>query len=256
MSEESIVFVKQLDGSTAKISYSAKMTVATLRGVIEQQTNIPQGCQRLVYRGQEIEESQGHLSLAQLNIVPKCSIYLINLFGSVFEEKVHFCIDVSLSMDNKFVIGNKLFSRLNCVKQELKRMISNFQEDKQINLYAFGSSVSLWSKTIKYCTKENKDSAIQWVDRLDPMGSTALAEALETVISCDINAKTIYVLSDGSPNSEHKVMEWVAKNPNVMVHTTNFMGDTILASFLQELSSKTGGTYRSFSPEQLFNPQT
>jgi len=223
---------------------------------IEHHTNIPSTCQRLLYQGKELEEtkgSSGSLFLVNFGVVANSTIYLISLFGSVFEEQVHFCIDMSFSMDNKFVIGNKLISRMDCVKEELSKMIKNFRHDKKFNLYAFGSRVIKWADSLQICTPPNRQSALEWLQKLEPSGTTALGEALEAVIACDPNAKTIYVLSDGSPNSEEKVLLWIKKSPKVVINATCFLGNSILEVFMKIIARLTGGTYRNFSEELLRN---
>jgi len=220
---------------------------------IEKYTDIPASCQRLLFQGKEIEDTKNgkSLNLVDFGITSNTTIYLISLFGSVFEEQVHFCIDMSFSMDNKFIIGNKLISRMDCVKEELTKMITNFRHDKKFNLYAFGSKVINWSNTLQPCTPENRQSALDWVQLLDPSGSTALGEALEAVIACDPAAKTIYVLSDGSPNSESKVLDWIQLHPKVIINATCFFGNSILEEFMQSIAASTKGTYRVFSTELL-----
>jgi len=247
------IFIRQLDGSTTKIHFLERSSISDLKMSIEKYTDIPASCQRLLFQGKEIEDTKNgkSLNLVDFGITSNTTIYLISLFGSVFEEQVHFCIDMSFSMDNKFIIGNKLISRMDCVKEELTKMITNFRHDKKFNLYAFGSKVINWSNTLQPCTPTNRQSALDWVKLLDPSGSTALGEALEAVIACDPAAKTIYVLSDGSPNSESKVLDWIQLHPKVIINATCFLGNSILEEFMQSLAASTKGTYRVFSTELL-----
>jgi len=241
--------VRQLDGSAHVISYNALTTIEELKMYIENETSVPSTCQRLIYNGIELIALPNTVTSYQ--IVPNCTLYLISLFGSVYEEQVHFCIDVSFSMDNKLLIGNKLFSRIDCVKDELSKMIRSFHPEKKINLYAFGSSIITWSKTLKECNLENKLSAIEWLNKLEPFGTTAMFEALEAVVDCDSQAKTVYVLSDGYPNNEEMVLKWIVIHPKVVINTTSFEAAYGASEFLSKMANSTRGIFRSFNSTNL-----
>jgi len=105
-------------------------------------------------------------------------------------------------------------------------MITSFQSDKKFNLYAFGSVVTPWKQQLQVCNAENKSDAISWVKKLNAKGSTALYEALNEVLKCDPNARNIYVLSDGHPDSKDSVMSWIDSHPKIIVNTTCFLGSS------------------------------
>eukprot|EP01126_Amoeba_proteus_P006895 TRINITY_DN1243_c0_g2_i9.p1 TRINITY_DN1243_c0_g2~~TRINITY_DN1243_c0_g2_i9.p1 ORF type:complete len:310 (+),score=35.29 TRINITY_DN1243_c0_g2_i9:58-987(+) len=217
------ILVRQLDGSTTRVPYSSDLTISTLKFHLEMETGIPAECQRLMYDGNLLEGI--HDLLSEHHVLPGTIIYLLSLFGSVYEEAVHMAIDISLSMNTFLSIGRKSITRLDFVKDELTKIISNFGHDKKINLYAFGSHVECWSYELQTCNANNKSSAIQWVKNLRASGTTALDKCLQEIEKCDSSVRTIYILSDGSPNDQSQVLNWLSSHPKVVVNTTCFFGN-------------------------------
>jgi len=63
--------------------------------------------------------------------------------------------------------------------------------------------------------------------------------------------KTIYVLSDGFPNNESSVMDWITIHPKVTINTTSFEANGSARTFLDQMARRTQGTFRVFNSDNL-----
>jgi len=140
---------------------------------------------------------------------------------------------------------------LDCVKDELEKMIQNFKADKKFNMYAFGSVVTPWKQCLQTSSPQNKLDALQWVKQLSAKGSTALYQALEKVVECDPSVRNIYVLSDGHPDDKDLVLSWIDKHPKIIINATCFLGGTSLQEFMATIARKSSGVSRVLSEEML-----
>jgi len=89
-----------------------------------------------------------------------------------------FVIDVSGSMEThvvqkeRFAEGNyPSFSRIDIVKTELMRTIERLEPHVRFNMLAFATDVAPWRKEMVPASGLYKKSALDWIERLKPLGT-------------------------------------------------------------------------------------
>lgn len=92
-------------------------------------------------------------------------------------RSILFVIDVSGSMENEVIERERFedgdfpsFQRIDIVKTELARTIEALESYVRFNIVAFASKVDPWKKDLVVANVLNKSSAIDWVNRLEPLG--------------------------------------------------------------------------------------
>lgn len=168
-------------------------------------------------------------------------------FGSeIRSERVVFVIDVSGSMEG---------TRLDKCKKQLIQCISALRPGSSFTLASYSSQVKLWNKDLQAANQKNKDSAVQFVERLVAKGNTCTRESLVRAFETK-NADTIVLLSDGAPTglnkkgerwTEEEILEHTAginKVKQWRIHTFGFgAAGQSLVQFMKDLAEKNDGTF-------------
>jgi hypothetical protein len=91
-------------------------------------------------------------------------------------------------------------------------------------------------------------SAIEWINSLNAQGTTNTLAAIRFALS-DLNTEAIYLLSDGRPDQEPRlILSQVHLNSRVPIHTISFnCNDADANKFLSQLAKETGGRYHYFN---------
>lgn len=202
---------------------------------------------------------------------------------------VVFVIDVSGSMQThvvqkeRFEGGNyPSFARIDIVKTELARTIERLEPHVRFNVLAFATDVMPWRKDLAPATALHKRSALEWVARLKPLGTTQDAElvsvglggasnlhlgktnthgalmaalgvppgqAATTGADYKVEVDTIFFLSDGQPTHgdfiEERDIQRVFREANALrrvVLHTIAIGD-FTTGFMETLARESGGTF-------------
>eukprot|EP01130_Rhizamoeba_saxonica_P018935 TRINITY_DN9663_c0_g1_i1.p1 TRINITY_DN9663_c0_g1~~TRINITY_DN9663_c0_g1_i1.p1 ORF type:complete len:334 (+),score=66.21 TRINITY_DN9663_c0_g1_i1:47-1048(+) len=190
------------------------------------------------------------------NASPRSCIY-----GTVIEKRVHFVVDVSLSMSATFVANNgEQFNRLTFVQQELDQVIRHqLRSDQHMNVFSFSGTVVEWQPGLVPVNEAMIDSAVRFVDTMDfRKDGTNSYDALRIALS-EPELEAVYFLTDGQPsvgpstNSDQiiqKVREWNVNS--IPVHCTAFLSGDFRQDnkpeakrFMELLAEATGGIYRS-----------
>jgi len=186
------------------------------------------------------------------------------LFG-VPTGNVLFLIDVSGSMNATFILstGQKM-NRLDFVRKEVAKTITNFQETTQFNILAYAATVSSWKTDgLQKSSETNIIDAVNFSKNLTANGGTNMYAALQQAWNID-GVDTIYLLTDGSPSvgvtdtsriiSDVKV--WNAKTP-IKINTIAFLMGTddsddkpASRKLMSALAEATNGIYRAIESDQ------
>jgi len=168
-------------------------------------------------------------------------------FGSeIKSERVVFVIDVSGSMEG---------TRLDKCKKQLIQCISALRPGSSFTLASYSSQVKLWNKDLQAANRKNKDSAVQFVERLVAKGNTCTLEGLKRAFETT-NADTIVLLSDGAPTGTKKNGErWtepeilaetagINKVKQWRIHTFGFgAAGQALVKFMKDLAENNDGKF-------------
>jgi hypothetical protein len=183
------------------------------------------------------------------------------IYGTIISKEVVFVVDVSGSMNAKFQLSNgQEVSRIDFVRNELKKAVAILPPDRKINVIMFSSSADAWKSRLISATKPNKLDAFKFANRYNVQGATNIHGALQAAFD-DRNVKTIYFLTDGvptagqvqDPNQIINEVRQMNQGRNVRIHTCafimgQFMGDNKPQSkmIMRKLAEATNGVYRAF----------
>jgi len=186
------------------------------------------------------------------------------LFG-IPTGNVLFLIDVSGSMDATFTLstGQKM-NRLDFVKKEVAKTITNFEETTQFNILAYASNVRSWKNDgLQKSSETNIVDAVNFSKNLTANGGTNMYAALQQAWNIS-GVDTIYLLTDGSPSVGitdtsriiSDVKAWNAQTP-IKINTIAFLmgsddSDDKPASrkLMSALAEATNGVYRDIDSDQ------
>ncbi len=181
----------------------------------------------------------------------------------IVSKRILFIIDVSGSMAAEDPpAGDKQGGkRIERAKAELVKVVSALNPKYKFNIIAYSDGVRSWQKArIVPATPANRQSAIKWVQGMQPAGFTRTDKALEEGFkNNEIN--TIFLLSDGAPQKDMNpytpaeiegIVEQV-RNANkfrhVRVETFGFdavaasPGGNVFVDFLKKLADENDGEY-------------
>lgn len=160
-------------------------------------------------------------------------------------------------------------TKLEVAKNQLARTIRKLAPDVSFGVVFFGGNVQVWQKPpgLVPATPENKRSAIEWFEKLEPDGSTPTFDALaDALLYAKVGggksatdprgADTIFLLSDGAPTEgganlqgaplEAAFARFLESNRDFrcVVHTIG-VGPDHNRELMMRLARETGGTYRA-----------
>ncbi|CAH1794480.1 unnamed protein product [Owenia fusiformis] len=162
------------------------------------------------------------------------------VFGTVCHKRMILLIDISGSMDQ----------HLEELKRELASLIWDqlYKGNTCFNLIAFSRTCTKWQATMVPANEENCHDAIRWISELRCVGNTCTLEALDMAFGDPSGVDSIYLLTDGKPDtSTSLVLKEVARHNidrHIPVNTISFNCDDSTAnSFLKLLAAETSGRY-------------
>lgn len=183
------------------------------------------------------------------------------MFGTVTQPSATFVIDVSGSMDTRFVLNGKQYSRLSYVKEHLSRVIEEqLKPYQQFNLLLYSSSVSSCFPTSVNATADNIKTALARLNRVGAGGGTNTYSALQEAFTLSSTTVAVYLLSDGLPNTGQAsqiisaLPKWNAERKpeyQIKIFSTAFLlGPSSAtekkqsAAFMEQVATVTNGVYR------------
>jgi hypothetical protein len=162
-------------------------------------------------------------------------------------------------------------TKLEVAKNQLARTIRKLDPGVKFAVVFYSHEVSVWKKPpgMAPATTDNKNKAIEWFMRQQPVGSTMIFDALEAALryakvgggksaTDPRGADTIFLLSDGAPTVAggnlllrgpalaDAVKEFLAANRafGCVVHTIG-IGAEHNRALMEQLAHETGGTYKA-----------
>lgn len=132
-------------------------------------------------------------------------------YGKVIRsKKVAFLIDFSKSMAELYVPpgvketqseGDEDKERkIDVAKKELIQAIDRLKRDVLFNILYFRDIPQPWKESLQRATPENRQAAIEFVQRGEPAGVTNIYDTIERALG-DKDVDTIYLLTDGVPTA-------------------------------------------------------
>ncbi|XP_034294844.1 inter-alpha-trypsin inhibitor heavy chain H4-like isoform X3 [Pantherophis guttatus] len=181
--------------------------------------------------------------------------YFVHYFAPsempVFPKNIIFVIDKSGSM-----AGNKIRQ----TKEALEKILEDLNPKDNFNLIVFSRSSSKWKPTLLQASKENVESAKQYVQTIHAQGGTNINEALLTAINSldqatkeellpEKSISMIILLTDGEPTVGETSPKKIKKNINQANQGKYFLyclgfGFDLSYSFLEKLALDNSGVAR------------
>ncbi len=164
-------------------------------------------------------------------------------------KDITFVLDVSGSMADK---------KLKQAKQALIYCIENLNKDDRFEVIRFSTEAYGLFKKLSPATRENMDSAEDFVRKLTPVGGTNIEEALTMAIkpeSSPDRPHMVIFMTDGKPTigekDEDKLIEKIKRtNKNNIRIFTFGIGNEINTHLLDKITELTKATRSYISPEE------
>ena len=136
-------------------------------------------------------------------------------------------------------------------KAELNWILQGLPADAKFNIVAFETGLTPWKKSLMPATPNNVKDAKKFVDGLVPKGHTRADLALAEIFTGNIEADTVYFLSDGRPSADGRkdmptqpILDFVWRAnrfTGTTIHTYGIEVDDEAEKFLKNLAT---GRYR------------
>lgn len=182
----------------------------------------------------------------------------------VLSRRMMLVIDVSNSMTTvEQPRGNddpdaKPLTRLELTKREVQKLLLGFGPEVSLDLVRFGDNADSWKEKLVPMKSGPRSAACKELEGYHPSGGTNLQAALAVCFDLaqdslddlaleDETPDTLYVLTDGQPNSPPDLLlEYVAERNrelNLRVHCICLSRDAMATKFMRELAELTRGEY-------------
>ncbi|RMG18284.1 MAG: VWA domain-containing protein, partial [Planctomycetota bacterium] len=138
--------------------------------------------------------------------------------------------------------------RMARAKAELTRSISGLSDNFKFNIISYDCGSRQWAQEMKVADDANKQSAIAWVNALQPTGATGTGPATARALGNKDNMMVV-LLTDGAPNcgaNGYSGHRQVIRSANTQGATINVFGIAASGSyraFCQGVASDAGGNY-------------
>ncbi|EAR93541.2 Von willebrand factor type A (vWA) domain was originally protein (macronuclear) [Tetrahymena thermophila SB210] len=187
------------------------------------------------------------------------------IYGTITAKVAVFVIDTSGSMDFKFKVNGESISRIQFVKAQLTKTINEqLKKYQKFNIITFSNQATYWKPDVIDATPENILAAITYINKLGTSGATNISGGLDLAFRSKEVLNTIYLLSDGVPNSGVMTIEGIKKyltdkNQNrqekVKINTISFIlggpenqqERTLSFEFLNAIADATNGSFKGIS---------
>ncbi|MHC4972179.1 MAG: HEAT repeat domain-containing protein [Planctomycetota bacterium] len=195
--------------------------------------------------------------------------YIIDVSGSMNKEVEQIRVVITGRKQSETPVDGK--TRLEVAKNELKRAVSNLNQDKLFNIVFFNQAVKVWQKKMVKATRRGKDLARGEIQAVVGSGTTytlgALREAFviagvihgsgdKKKAKSDIGIDTIFLLSDGGPTDNRmdeakpmdpeiildSVRQW-NRDAGIVIHTIAVDTEEVGTYFLSQLAAQNGGVF-------------
>ncbi|MCA8959912.1 MAG: hypothetical protein KDC38_05345 [Planctomycetes bacterium] len=171
----------------------------------------------------------------------------ITFYGSEYEGDAFFwCLDKSCSMGWD--------GEIETLKQETTDAILQLSSRAEFGINAFSSNTVVWASGPRRASTANKQSAVGWVQQLQPDGWTCLGPAAVQILAIaresGARRSSVLILGDGQPwcdgvDTGPAVLADVASAnySSIPVHTLYISSSSDGVAFFQQLAQQNGGTF-------------
>jgi hypothetical protein len=184
------------------------------------------------------------------------------VFGTVTAKSATFVIDISGSMDTRFTLNGRAYSRLSYVVEHLSKVISEqLKPYQEYNIIIFNDSPAICFTKPAAATPANIQTGLAFLRKWSARGGTNTYSALSLAFSSSPDTVAVYLLSDGLPNSGqapqiiNALPQWNAKraaNRQINVFSTAFLLGASSgsekkesAAFMEQVAAVTKGVFRN-----------
>ncbi|HIA27400.1 MAG TPA: VWA domain-containing protein, partial [Planctomycetes bacterium] len=127
--------------------------------------------------------------------VPDSTPDQVQFYGQSFEgDSFVWCLDRSSSMAG---------SRFDQLKEEVLLAVISLSSQSRFDLVAFSTGHEVWAPRLRRATPQNRQSAMGWIQNLQPWGLTCLGEAvvesLEILTASPDRHRNLILVGDGMP---------------------------------------------------------
>jgi hypothetical protein len=138
--------------------------------------------------------------------------------------------------------------RIDRAKAELTRSILGLSDTFRFNVISYDCGTRLWSSAMQDANDANKQSAVAWVNSLQPGGATGTGPATAAGLAERENMAVV-LLTDGAPNcgatgaSGHRAMIRSANTQGATINVFGIAASGSYRAFCQGVASDSGGSY-------------
>ncbi|MGA1873893.1 MAG: VWA domain-containing protein [Thermoplasmatota archaeon] len=161
--------------------------------------------------------------------------------GTYLPKDVIFVLDKSGSMGGR---------KIEQLKDAFSEIVYQVHEEDRFNIISFSSEIDEWSPEMVQANSDNKGSSVEYINMIDPLGSTNINQALLDALDMyqgDIEAVPIIVfLTDGLPTTGVTNIPTIRENilyanqNHVSIYSLGF-GEDVDFEFLSALSLENRG---------------
>lgn len=169
-------------------------------------------------------------------------------------QHVAFCIDASGSMAFASKAGGSSFSD---VRTNMLASIGGLMAEQDFRIVIFQENQPIMSpgKGLVSATKENREAAAQWANKVVPHGAgadpiPALNRCFDMLNAAKGNDKVIFLLTDGAFPNDNAVLKCIqarnkAKNVHVFTYLYGEQDDESAVKLMKAIADETGGKYKN-----------
>lgn len=143
-------------------------------------------------------------------------------------------------------------------KKAIEACLASLEESDLFGLVAFDNEVESFSTSLEQATKENRQRARDFLDKINARGGTELGKGVEAAAkmlnsgrrlsSAEAESGDVFILTDGQVFGTEVILEQ-ARATNARVHCLG-IGSASQDRFLAQLATRTGGVSRFLTPRE------
>ena len=229
------VEIKRKDANTALIVYKASKS-------------IPNRDFKLYFRS-----SQKNIGLSFLNFKkPKeAGYFLMNISPGLDQKQAIIAKDIVFVLDKS---GSMAGKKMEQAKKALAFCIEHLNKDDRFEIIPFSTEASSLFGTVQKISPSNKQAALEFLERIEPIGGTNIEEALSLALESrtqeSVRPLSIIFLTDGKPtvglHDETALLSKIKKQNQSKVRIFTFGIGTNLNTHLLDKITESSRAYRTY----------
>ena len=229
------VEIKRKDANTALIVYKASKS-------------IPNRDFKLYFRS-----SQKNIGLSFLNFKkPKeAGYFLMNISPGLDQKQAIIAKDIVFVLDKS---GSMAGKKMEQAKKALAFCIEHLNKDDRFEIIPFSTEASSLFGTVQKISSSNKQAALEFLERIEPIGGTNIEEALSLALESrtqeSVRPLSIIFLTDGKPtvglHDETALLSKIKKQNQSKVRIFTFGIGTNLNTHLLDKITESSRAYRTY----------